>query len=595
VLWNSNGTLRTPGQTTRWPPDSGTRNEYTTTVTPAWDARTTNERDPDPYNGGTARTVAQYYPGSTLANYSYQINYNAILFWIKNSGPNPFPPRLRAGGILYYASIPDTITSPSGNMPVGTQAQRDQRFWKEYIDYVMGFKQATGGGWSVITQYTGYGDDELASFNTPSGSNPFPLTTSTGDTIINPKPYSRTITTRYYKTNAPVQTISTDLTDTRYMDYRDNPRRPVTKYWFGPLTMVDFLGNFNTGQYWWPGTCHEAPLWQLKTGVQSALGDVKNNHPNDYLSVVGFSVPRWSGNTTTGYYNAVRAPLGQDYKRMINSLWFPQYVIDNDKEITPYDYEATVSNVAAPGAMDSVPRSVFGTNSTYSMMLAYNQFSDNASSRTFAGTGTKDFGMAGGLGRLGAKKLIIFETDGVASATATDPANNGVVGPILNLGPTSTNGTNSSYFKVRWTTSGTPEYPDYVYGPSTTAVAQTKQIADLITNRTDGYDPINKNTGIGPGFATTRKPVTIHCIAFGTLFNTASAGTAQTQALDLLQYMQYRGGTQSSSSTALDPTKIINQSVWDDGLNNPATSRKAAMQKAFSNCLQDTVGVVLIR
>jgi hypothetical protein len=59
--------------------------------------------------------------------------------------------------------------------------------------------------------------------------------------------------------------------------------------------------------------------------------------------------------------------------------------------------------------------------------------------------------------------------------------------------------------------------------------------------------------------------------------------------------MQYRGGTQSSSSTALDPTKIINQSVWDDGLNNPATSRKAAMQKAFSNCLQDTVGVVLIR
>jgi hypothetical protein len=231
------------------------------------------------------------------------------------------------------------------------------------------------------------------------------------------------------------------------------------------------------------------------------------------------------------------------------------------------------------------------------MMLAYNQFSNDSSSLTFAGSAPTDYGMAGGLGRLGAKKVIIFETDGVASATATDPAgsNGGVTGPLFAPGTTNVNGTNTSYYKVRYTLNGTPEYPDYVYGPATAAVTQTERMADIITNRTDGYDPIAKTTGIGPGFATPRTPVVIHTIAFGSLFNTSNTSPAQSQALGLLQYMQYRGGTQSNPNTALDPSKIINQAVWDDGANNPATSRKAAMQKAFTTSIQDSVGVVLIR
>ncbi len=229
-----------------------------------------------------------------------------------------------------------------------------------------------------------------------------------------------------------------------------------------------------------------------------------------------------------------------------------------------------------------------------SMMLAYNQFSGDSNSLTFAGSTATDYGMAGGLGRLGAKKVVIFETDGVASATATSPNSPGVVGSIFNSASGS-NGANNSYFKVRWTNTGTPEYPDFVSGPATTAVTQTEQMADLITNRNDGYDPINKTTGIGPGFATTRTPVTIHTIAFGTLFNTGNNSPAQTQALGLLQYMQWRGGTQATASAALDPSMIINQSVWDDGSGNPLTSRKPALQAAFSKCMQDTVGVVLIR
>jgi hypothetical protein len=135
--------------------------------------------------------------------------------------------------------------------------------------------------------------------------------------------------------------------------------------------------------------------------------------------------------------------------------------------------------------------------------------------------------------------------------------------------------------------SGTPEIPNWCYGPAADAVTQTQNMADLITNLTT-------NTS-APGFATPRKAVTIHCIAFGSLFSTSNTSPAQTQALNLLQYMQYKGGTQSDATTALAPAKIINQSVWDDGTNDPTTSRKAAMKQAFSMCMQDTVNVVLIR
>ena len=41
------------------------------------------------------------------------------------------------------------------------------------------------------------------------------------------------------------------------MHYADNPPRPRTHFWFGPLTMIDFLGNYN--------------LWNQVTSGQLAL------------------------------------------------------------------------------------------------------------------------------------------------------------------------------------------------------------------------------------------------------------------------------------------------------------------------------------
>ena len=59
------------------------------------------------------------------------------------------------------------------------------------------------------------------------------------------------------------------------------------------------------------------------------------------------------------------------------------------------------------------------------LMLAYNQFATTTPSdttlRSFATSSPITFpsGMAGGLGRKGAQKLIIFETDGLPNTTAT--------------------------------------------------------------------------------------------------------------------------------------------------------------------------------
>ena len=43
---------------------------------------------------------------SSPASATYAINYAAILNFIKNIGPNPFPSTMRSGRIVYYTSIP---------------------------------------------------------------------------------------------------------------------------------------------------------------------------------------------------------------------------------------------------------------------------------------------------------------------------------------------------------------------------------------------------------------------------------------------------------------------------------------------------------
>ena len=62
------------------------------------------------------------------------------------------------------------------------------------------------------------------------------------------------------------------------MHYNDNPKRGKLHFWFGPMTLVDYLGNHNLGNrygkeahYWFPGTAHEVPSFACKVGFQDAL------------------------------------------------------------------------------------------------------------------------------------------------------------------------------------------------------------------------------------------------------------------------------------------------------------------------------------
>src|SRR5207302_4603417 len=59
------------------------------------------------------------------------------------------------------------------------------------------------------------------------------------------------------------------------------------------------------------------------------------------------------------------------------------------------------------------------------------------------------------------------------------------------------------------------------------------------------------------GFSTTRKPVKIHCIAFGSLFNASNSSSYKTNALQNLATLEVIGGVQSSGATTLASNKIV--------------------------------------
>jgi Flp pilus assembly protein TadG len=467
-------------------------------------------------------------PSST----TYLINYTAILDWIKNSGTNPFPAQLRAGGIIYYSSIPSTINTTTFPPP-----DPNQRFWKEYIDEVLGFQQTGGSGSSPTYQDVGgacgYGDDiawgTVATSGLPSG---WPTST--------------------------------------YISYTDNPNRPLLRGWFGPLTLVDFIGNYNVAadpsnsaqsRLWWPGTVPEAPTYQTKLGIQGALTDTLRNHPNDNVALVFFSSPKSSatGSGATGYYNLAAQPLGRNERAMINSLWFSPKTNNTNGEINIYD-----SSGNSTGDIYTVPRANGGTCYSMPLMLAYNQFSVNSNLINY--TANAPAGTAGGLGRTGAAKLLVFETDGCVNTGAS-----------ANL-VSSSNAT--GYYQVRvadannYGASGT-EFPSNVTGVTFSAGAtQSQNIATQIC----------ADVSAG-GFSTSRKPVKVHCIAFGSLFESTNTSVNKTNALNNLAQLEVIGSVQPAGATTLASNKII-VGDFNTRINN--------LQSAFSSIMQDGIQVALV-
>ncbi len=263
---------------------------------------------------------------------TYTINYNAILSWITQS-PNPFPSQMRAGRVKYYGSIPTQIT---GTWP--NYGNTDQRFWKEFIDYVLGVWQTSSSTYQDISAMAGYGSD--------------------------------------YTWGAVSLTIPPTTSPPQYMKYSDIPARPKMRYWFGPMMMVDFMHNYNmlenpnstTGYFFrQPGDSYEAPVYTAKQAYLASITTMQINHPNDWFSAICYSWPRGasdgtvSGGSGNGRFNCVRSPMGPNYNYAQAALVFPFSTINadgscNNKEITPFDADPANGNVPSANFEDTPRR-----------------------------------------------------------------------------------------------------------------------------------------------------------------------------------------------------------------------------------------------
>jgi hypothetical protein len=340
------------------------------------------------------------------------------------------------------------------------------------------------------------------------------------------------------------------------MYYKDNPLRPRMHFWFGPLSFVDFIGNYNMwyevtpncSRYcWWPGTCHEAPLYACKLGIRAALTDINNNHPNDLVSLAMFSVPMASYGDG-GRFNRVRVGLSNNYSDMSDSLWYPPATVTGTAStVTPYDSDNL-----------EIPRAMGGTCYSMGLMLAYNQFSGNNSLLTYNPGATS--GDAGGNGRKGAQKIIIFETDGAPNTTASATLTNG--GPY------------NSYYQVRYNSSNpsSSDFPKSINGYNDNDSTVTSQIYSLCTQI------CASDTASPPGYSSSTKKALVHCIGFGPQFSGSSAAAN----IATLNEMQTLGNV----TDGMPSYKIIygDQSAVTSGL-----------QQAFTQILQTGVQVSLIQ
>jgi len=291
-------------------------------------------------------------------------------------------------------------------------------------------------------------------------------------------------------------------------------------------------------------------MYACKLGVRAALTDIQNNHPNDFVSLIMFSDPRSSSSDTTGRFNRVRVGLGRDYSSMLDSLWYPPSTVGNSAaRIRPYDSD----NI-------EVPRAMGATCYSMGLMLAYNQFSMNTNLRTY-NTG-KPSGDAGGNGRQGAQKIVIFETDGAPNTLAA--------ATLVN------SGAYQSYYSIRYnsTTPASSEYPTGVSQLGDNDATVTSQVYTLCSQLAAN------DTASPAGYSMPTKKLQIHCIGFGPMFDPSDSGTATRVAT--LNEMQTRGNV----TDGMPSYKLAY------GSESQIVSR---LQEAFTKILQSGVQVSLIQ
>jgi len=346
-----------------------------------------------------------------------------------------------------------------------------------------------------------------------------------------------------------------------HMEYDNDVRRPKHQFWFGAQTFVDWLGNYNTGKFGWPGNVPEAQSWSCKVGIQTAIDDIKKNHPSDFVAMAFFSHPtgkQSNGNWYDGYHNRAIVPLGRNYQQLKDSLWFPPTTVTGGvTEIGPYDAD-----------FDNVPRAVGGTTPEMGFMLAYNILSNSTSNlRLYSEPKETYRGNAGGLGRKGANRMIIFETDGAPNRCATAAFKSDSV---------------NSYYEIRL------KNPEDVYDELNTEIPVVTTTNSYSAASNAAYavvQQICKDESEG-GHSSARRPVQIYSLGYGSLFESANAGTNQDDAKKFLQTLQYHSGTATTTSASDFPDEQL--------VYGTSAQRIERMRVAFTSIMQKGVQVSLI-
>jgi hypothetical protein len=525
-----------------WPPDP----------TNDWRSKYFNN-DPNtslnsnPLNDNT-KLFSTTFPGYKDPPGNYQINYKAILNFIANVGPNPFPSQLRGGSTILYDSIPTDVpaaaydhTQPNYNI-----TDPNQRFWKEYIDWTLGVWRAPIGG----IQHTqnpacSIGPDFM--YGTVQVSAP-----PTGIVTV------------------PIGGIPTAVTP--YMNYTDNPWRPRHRMWFGPQSMVQFMMDCG----YLPGNTHDISMFPMKQGIGGALTDIKNNHPNDLVSMILYNRPLFANDPKgANGFSDPQFNLNKNYNTMLAQLWIPPGGSSADQRL----WDSSGNAVLVPRAFGDY---CANTTSNHGLMLAYNQYSSNSTLQT---TGSDAAGNAGvgGYGRKGAARMIIYETDGMANETSIPTG--GFTPVPTSLAP---NGAYNSYYAI---------LPGQTVNGGAYSQPTLLQVAQTICNKDDGtpyVTPYNNypsgftpptNQGY-PGYSTPNKPVLIYCVVFGAIFETPNS--AQSSAVPLMQQVAAIGNTVFPASST-DPQFGY---LWCIG---SLSDRQNKLQTAFLKILDSSVPVSLIQ
>jgi len=258
--------------------------------------------------------------------------------------------------------------------------------------------------------------------------------------------------------------------------------------------------------------------------------------------VIMFSTPLTGANDTgADRFNRPRVALGQNWTYLNQCLWYPPATLGTTNTVTPYD-----SNNL------EVPRACGGTCYSIALMLAYNQLSSLSSLQTY--NSTYPTGDAGGNGRIGAQKIIVFETDGDPNTGATASFTNG--------------GANQSYYHVRYNSSSpsSSDYPSNVTG-------YNDNDSNLVTQILGYCTQLAANTS-SAGYSTTTKPLYMHCLAFGPQITT--------------------GGVQTLNSMQQACNVNDNMPSWKI-INGTAAVVVSDLQQAVSTILQSGVEVSLIQ